>query len=244
MKSEPPGNNGLKWGEMRPLSTKRHDKNDSLRRLFIALSLGAAIICVASCAKTVSVYHPPRLDLTRYGRLGMITFTDNAQPSVANYATEQFQNQIHSAQAGIPIVDLGTEAEVLNSIGSSRLDPAAMVKIGQQYNVSAVFNGSIVYSDVETNVNLNEIAQLKASVDTILHATLSVKLMETGGGATIWSDSAAWQRKLGRLSVNDNAGLTVGTDGYNDAYRKLVPDMVHDVTGDLRGWYTSERVSD
>lgn len=204
--------------------------------------LAVAILFLVSCAKSVNVYHPPRLDLTRYGRMGMLTFNDNAQPSVAEYATEQFQNQIHSAQVGIPIVQLGTEATVLNSIGSNRLDQEAMAKIGERFKVSAVFTGEVVYSDVETNVNLQDILDLKASADTTLNATLSVKLFETEGGATVWSDSTSWKRKLGNVSVNGNTGISIGTKGYEDAYRKLIPDMVYDVTGDFRGRYVKERV--
>ncbi len=229
---------------MKQPAAKGQDKKGSLRDFFVVLSLGIAVFTFASCSKTISVYHPPRLDLARYGRIGMITFTDNAQPSVGDYATEQFRNQIHSAQVGIPIVDLGTEAAVLSRVGSNRLDSDAVMKIGQAYNVSAVFSGSIVYSDVETNVDLMDITQLRAGVDTVLHATMAVKLFETGGGASVWSDSASWQRKLGELKVNANTGFSLGTDGYDDAYRKLVPDMVYDVTGDMRGYYSRERVSD
>lgn len=229
---------------MKRLRVSSQIKKGFLEYLAIAMLAGIFLVSFASCAKKISVYHPPRLDLAKYGRIGMITFSDNAAPSVGDYATGLFQNEVHSAQAGIPIVGLGTEAEVLSRIGSSRLDPEAMMKIGKQYNVSAVFSGSIVYDDIETNVNLNEIARLNASVDAVLHATMSVNLVETGGGATLWSDSASWQRKLGNLSVSEHSGLSIGTDGYNDAYRKLVPDMARDVTGDFRGWYSTERVSD
>lgn len=223
---------------------KRYLKNSFPGRLLCGLLLGAAVVSLISCARTMNVYYPPRLDLTQYGRLGMFTFTDNAQPSVADYATEQFQNQIHSAQVGIPIVQLGTEGEVLNSIGSNRLDSEAMAKIGERYKVSAVFTGDVAYSDVETNVNLQDILDLKASADATLNATLSVDLIETEGGATIWSDSASWKRKLGNVSVNGNTGVSIGTKGYEDAYRKLIPDMVYDVTSDFRGRYVRERVSE
>lgn len=222
---------------------KYHLENYCFRIFPGVFMLAVAILFLASCAKTVNVYYPPRLDLTRYGRMGMITFNDNAQPSVAEYATEQFQNQIHSAQIGIPIVQLGTEAMVLNSIGSNRLDPEAMAKIGERFKVSAVFTGEVVYSDVETNVNLQDILDLKASADTTLNATLSVKLFETEGGATVWSDSTSWKRKLGNVSINGNTGISIGTKGYEDAYRKLIPDMVYDVTRDFRGRYVKERVS-
>ena len=228
---------------MRILIMKSYFKNSFLRNFLGGFLLGVTIFSFTSCARTVNVYYPPRFDLTQFGRLGMITFSDNAHPSVAEYATEQFQNQIHSAQMGIPIVELGTEEEVLKSIGSNHLNLDAMQKIGQQYNVLAVFNGSVVYSDVKTNVNLKDITEFKASVNTTLNATLSVKLIETEGGATVWSDSTSWKRKLGKVSVNENTGISVGTKGYDDAYRKLIPDMVKDITRDFRGRYVKERVN-
>lgn len=221
---------------------KKYWRSRFFRNITSGFLLAATIFFSASCSKTISVYYPPRLDLAPFGRLGMITFSDNAQPSVADYATEQFQNQIHAAQMGIPIVALGNEEEVLNRIGSDRLDPEAMKKIGQEYDVSAVFHGSVVYSDIRPDVSLKDIAKFKANVNATLHATLSVKLMETEGGATVWSDSASWKRNLVNVRVHENAGISVGARGYDDAYRKLIPDMVHDVTGDFRGMYVKERV--
>ena len=204
--------------------------------------LSFAILSIASCTKTVRVYTPPRLDLSQFGRLGLITFSDNAQPSVAQYATDQFQNAIHSAQAGIPIVELGTEKNVLRNIGSNQLDSQARQKIRKQYNVSAIFIGSVVYSDIKTNVDLKDYARLRANVNTTLNATLSVKLIETEGGATVWSNSVSWKRKLGNLNISEHSGVSVGTKGYEDAYRKLVPDMVYDITRDFRGGYVTKRV--
>jgi len=121
-----------------------------------------------SCSKTVRVYHPPHFDLTRYECLGIIAFSDNADPSVSSYATQQFQNQIHSAQAGIPILHLGTENEVLRSVNADRLDFKALQKIGRKYNVVAVFQGSVMYSDIETDLRLKSIRNLKADVDAIV----------------------------------------------------------------------------
>jgi hypothetical protein len=227
---------------MRIFKMKSNSKSGFLRRILGSILLGGAIFSLASCAKTVNVYYPPPFDLTQFGRMGLITFSDNAQPSVAEYATEQFQNQIQSAQMGIPIVELGTEEKVMKSIGSNQLDLEAMQKIGQQYKVSAVFIGSVVYSDVKTDVNLQDLMKLKANVNTTLDGTLSVKLVETEGGATLWSNSASWTRKLGKLSVSERTGISVGARGYDDAYKKLIPDMVRDVTYDFRGRYVKERV--
>lgn len=229
---------------MRVLKVKCYSRNGLLRLFLTCLLLGAPIFFIASCTKTVKVYQPPRVDLAQFGRLGLITFSDNAHPSVADYVTGQFQDRIHSAQALIPIVELGTKENVLKSIGSNQLDSAAMQKIGKKYNVSALFIGDLVYSDVKPNVNLQDLVNLKANVSETLNATLSVKLIETKGGATLWSDSTSWKRKLGGVSVSENSGISVGNRGYADAYRKLVPDMVYDITRNFRGLYVRKQVSE
>ena len=228
---------------MRILNMKQHFGNHLLRKVFYSFLFTVTIFTQFSCTKTIKVYQPPNMDLAQYGRLGMMTFTDNAPQSVAQYGTEQFQNQIQSAQTGIPIVELGTKQKVLQNIGSDQLDSEALQKIGQQFKVSAVFVGDINYSDVKTDVKVEDIVDLKANVNTTLYATLSVKLYETEGGATIWSNSTAWNRKLGKVSVDKNAGVSVGTSGYDDAYKKLIPDMVWDVTHDFRGRYVRQRVA-
>jgi len=139
---------------------------------------------------------------------------------------------------------MGTEKEVLRSIEADRLDFEAFQKIGRKYNVAAVFNGNVQYSDVETDVRLKSVRDLNADVNATLHATLSVQLYETGGGASVWSNSVSWKRKLGQISVNRSGNVSAGMTGYHDAYRKLIPDMTYDVTRDFRGRYIKEKVAD
>ena len=227
---------------MKILEIKSCFKNRFLQHFLKCFLLGTTILFFTSCSSTVRVYHPPRFDLTKLGRLGIITFSDNAQPSVAQYATQQFQSEIQTAQVGIPIVELGTEENVLKSIEASQMDMQAYKKIAQQYKVAAVFSGSVIYSDVKTDVKIKDITKLSGSVKTVLNGTLSVKFVETESGATLWSDSTSWNRKLGGVSVDNKAGVSVGLKGYDDAYRKLIPDMVHAVTHIFRGQYVKERV--
>jgi len=216
----------------------------SIRRLPLLVLLACSAFFPVSCSKTVSVYSPPPFDLNRYERLGIITFTDNADPSVSSYATEQFQNQIHSAQPGIPILQIGNQREVLGSVHAGRLDYEAIKKIGRKYDVPAVFCGNLQYSDIETDVRLKSLRDLNADVNATLHATLSVQLYETGGGASIWSDSVSWKRKLGEIGINKRGNVHAGMKGYHDAYRKLIPDMTYDVTREFRGRYIQKRVAD
>ena len=215
-----------------------------VRRLLPIGLLVGSVCFTMSCSKTVRVYSPPHFNLDRYERLGIITFADNADPSVSSYATQQFQNQIHSAQAGIPMLHIGDEAEVLRSIHADRLDFEAFRKIGRKYDVAAVFYGDVVYSDIKTDVQLKSIRDLSTKVNATLHATMSVQLYETGGGATIWSDSVSWKRNLGGISVNTRGNIAAGMSGYHDAYRKLIPDMTYEITREFRGRYVLEKITD
>jgi hypothetical protein len=213
------------------------------RSLTIGL-LACGICFTTACSKTVRVYQEPSVDLNRYERLAIIAFTDNADPSVSSYATQQFQDQIHAAQGGIPILQIGSENEVLRSVGANRLDFEAFRKIGRKYNVTAVFFGDILYSDIETDVKLKSIRDLNANMKATLHATMSVQLYETDGGATVWSDSVSWKRNLGAISVNKRGDVSGGMKGYHDAYRKLIPDMTYDVTRAFRGRYIQQQIAD
>jgi hypothetical protein len=175
--------------------------------------------------------------------VGIIDCTTNADPSISRYATQQFQEYIHSAQAGIHFIELGTQEEMLNAVKSDKLDSEAIKKIGEKYNVAAVFHSDIVYSDVNTDVNMRDIFDLKTKVQTYLYATLSARLNETDTGANIWRDSSSFKRTLAKFKYNKDGDASFGMSGYHDAYRKLIPDMVNAVTRDFRGKYVKERLN-
>ena len=216
------------------------------KRHFHFLCHGCLVILIVcslfACAKTALVYVQPRLDLTNYVRVGIIDFTTNADPSISRYATQQFQEYIHAAQAGIHIIELGTHEEMLHAVEANRLDSEAIQKIGEIYNVAAVFQSDIEYSDVKTDVNMRDIFNLNTKVQTYLYATLSARLNETGTGANVWSDSSSFKRTLAKFKYSKNGDASFGMSGYNDAHRKLIPDMVNAVTKDFRGTYVKERV--
>lgn len=206
------------------------------------LILAGVLTGCAGHTETVVVNHPPRLDLFPYKPIGVIAFTDNAVPSLGQYATEQFQNRIHAAQTGLPLLYLGSQSEVLSSVGMRELNFEAYRKIGERYNVAAVFSGDLTYEEIDTDFNLKSIADLKADVSQVLHATLAVRLYETQSGASVWSDSARWKRKLSTMNFNTEQGVSVDADGYRDAYRQLIPDMIEDVTRVFRSYSTREKI--
>ena len=213
-------------------------------RLLCQRCLLILIVCsFFACAKTALIYVPPRLDLTEYVRVGIIDCTTNADSSISRYATQQFQEYIHSAQAGIHFIELGTQEEMLNVFESNKLDSEAIQKIGEKYNVAAVLQGDIEYSDIKTDVNMKNILNLKTKVQAYLYATLSARLNETGTGANIWSNSSSFKRTLAKFKYSKDGDASFGMSGYDDAYRKLIPDMVNAVTMDFRGKYVKERLN-
>src|SRR6185295_3626333 len=99
--------------------------------------LGTALL--AGCSgggHYVNVDVPPRFDVAGMGPVGLIEFTSNADATINQYATQQFQQRLLAAQPGTRVVSLGSMDSVLASVGSSRLDGEAVKKIGKKYEVA------------------------------------------------------------------------------------------------------------
>ena len=88
----------------------------------------------------------PRMDLRRYGTIGIVEFATNSDPSLNSYATLQFQESVKEANPGLPILELGNRATVLAAVGATQFNPETITRIGKKYGVRAVFLGEIAYS--------------------------------------------------------------------------------------------------
>src|SRR5690348_5312713 len=99
--------------------------------------LGLLVALAACSSNTVLVPVPPRMDLKRYGALGIVEFASN-EPGSAGQATRRFQEQVQAAQPGTPFLELGNRETVLAAVGARELDAAALRKIGQKYGVRAL----------------------------------------------------------------------------------------------------------
>src|SRR6266850_3134392 len=146
------------------------------------------------CSSTVLVPVPPRVDLKSYGTLGIVEFGSNSERGINARATRQFQEQIQAAQPGTRFVELGSREELLAAFGGRQLDPAALKKIGEKYGVAAVFLGDIAYSEPRMDVKISDVYKLEGGVRAEVRGEISSRLMETGTGASVWSNSA-WVRK-------------------------------------------------
>ena len=207
-------------------------------RSFLAPILLAVLLATGNgCSSTVLVSVPPRVDLKGYGTLGVVDFTSNAGGAGGARATQQLQEQIQAAQPGTRFIALGSREAVLAAVGRNQLDADAAKRIGKRYGVDALFLGEIAYSDAKTDIRVNDLTKLDAGLRTEVKGDISARLVETAGGASVWSNSGWVRRQIGRVNVSEQ-GIS-GSMTKSDPREEMVPALVYQITHDFRP--TTER---
>ncbi len=203
--------------------------------LCIAIVLMAEIL---SCGKKVMV--PPRIDLKQYEVIGIIEFRSSSEGELGSYATKKFTEAMRMDQGMIRIVKLGKEADLLRSVGENWLTQAAYMALGEKHKVSTIVTGKVVVSDVRPDVTITPgggYVSFRADVD----ATLSVEMIETGNGASIWNNIASATGNVGHVSLFGGRAFTFDADDPEEAYGKLVNDLVDKTTKDFRVTWERKR---
>jgi len=197
----------------------------------IALTVAALMPFLTGCASRY-VWVGPRLDLRPHTPVGLVTFTiENAQGELNQLATRRFAEAAFAGQEGIEILELGDAETVLAQVGEPELGPRAAQRIGTEYDVPAVFVGHLVVSNVKPSGALPPFGgpQLRATVSV----ELTVRLLSTGSGGTLWTRSARATETVGEIGLV-NGRPYFGAENPDDAYGRLVEDLVFQVTDDLR----------
>src|SRR5213592_3710346 len=181
------------------------------------------ILTETACASQ-RVLVPPRLNLAPYGQIGLVTFTaENARGSLHEFATRRFSEYVLAAQTGIEVLELGPPDSVLRRTRAPELGPAAAQALGGERGVPVVFFGHLKVSNVKATVS----------------AELSVELLSTKSGGTLWRSSATASEKVGGLSLVGGEPIFSAKDP-NNAYGQLVNRLVYAVTYDLRSTWVKQ----
>jgi hypothetical protein len=178
------------------------------------------------------VWVAPRLDLHPHSPVGLVTFTvENAQGELPALATRRFAEAAFAGQDGIEILELGDAETVLADVGEPELGPRAVQRIGTAHEVPAVFVGHLIVSDVKPSGALPPFGgpQIRATVSV----ELTVRLLSTATGGTLWSRSARATETVGEIGLV-NGRPYFGAEDPDEAYGRLVELLVDDVTLDLR----------
>lgn len=210
----------------------------SNRRLAIAL-LPAL---VAGCAsKTVLVQLPPQVDMRAFPITGIVEFVANADETIAQRATRQFQESVQHAQPGTRFIELGTRDQVLAAVDARELDAQAVRKIGQKFGVAALVLGEVTYADPKIEVVGFDPAKLQGAVKAELKGDMSGRLLETGSGASVWSSSSWAKRQLGSVRVSADGGVSARMS-QSSPRDEMIPDMVYHLTHDFRPTSRRQRI--
>jgi glucosamine 6-phosphate synthetase-like amidotransferase/phosphosugar isomerase protein len=189
------------------------------------------IVAVLACGGT-KVMVPPRIDLQQHEVLAIIEFTSSNEGKLGELATTRFMEEVRIDQGLVRIVELGSEEEALRQVGSDRLDRAAYLALGQEHNVATIFTGELEISDIRPAVSISgDLRNFGAAAD--VDATLTVQMIETASGASLWSRSASVTQRVGQVSLIGGRPV-FDADDPEHAYGELVHVLVDLVTADFK----------
>jgi hypothetical protein len=174
---------------------------------------------------------PARLSLQPYGRVALVTFTtEDANRELSTTATQRFAEALLASQSGVELLELTTADTALRALAAAGDASALAQALGREKNVPAVFLGQLKMTGVKprglvSSGGLN----LKASVS----GELTVRLVSTSTGGTVWRSSSAANGTVGKVALSDNLPRVAVRDP-KEAYGEIVDELVRGVTRDLR----------
>jgi hypothetical protein len=193
------------------------------------------VVCGALALSACGAHYaqvPARLSLQPYGRVALVTFAaEDANPDLSVLATQRFADELLASQSGIELMELTSADTALHALAAAGNATALAQALGREKHVPAVFLGQLKVSGVKPRGRLSAAGGLnvKASVS----AELTVKLVSTTTGGTMWRSSSATDGTVGRLAMAGNLP-SVAVRDPNEAYGEMVGDLVRSVTRDLR----------
>ena len=183
----------------------------------------------ACSAKYTAV--PARLALAPYGRIAVVTFsTDQSNSGMSALATQRFAEALLASQSGFELLELDAADSTLKGLAANGDGVALAQALGRQRNVPAVFVGQLKVSGVKPRGKLSVSGM---NVRAAVSAELTVRLLSTTTGGTVWRSSSAANGTVGKLSLSGSLPSIAMRD-KEEAYGEVVGQLVSDVTRDLR----------
>jgi hypothetical protein len=205
------------------------------------LTLLALLVGCSSSTRTVRVAVPPRMDLKPYPVVGIVTFSSNRNDAeLERLASQKFLEQVQAAQPGTRVVELGSQQELLSSVGRSNFDPAALRAVKTKHEVDALIVGRVDVERAKPRVEVSTLWKaVSASAD--VNVALWARVYETQSGATMWTDSS----KLTTTIAHGDFTKTSASGSIRDTettYGRMIERMTCDITDAFREHYVLKRV--
>lgn len=194
-----------------------------------ALALCGALALSACSPKYAAV--PARLDLAPYGRIAIVAFsTEQSNSVMSTLATQRFAEALLKSQSGVELLELDGGDASLKSFAADADAAAMALALGREKNVPAVFVGHLKVSGVKPRGNLSVSGM---NVRAAVSAELTVRLLSTRTGGTMWRSSSAANGTVGRIGLS-GALPSIAMRDKEEAYGEVVGQLITNVTRDLR----------
>jgi len=205
--------------------------NPRLPLVAALLSLGPLAAACSHTPPPPQVLEPARVDLSRFGTLGLVEFSSGAVDGFGASVSRDFLAAIQSAQPGTPVLELGDQRKLLAQVGASGFDPAAVKAVGATYSVDALVVGALDAQRVSPKVAFDPGAWMTASA--VLEGSLHVRILDTHTGATLWSNLSRAREEVAHMSVSGSGVSGVGADAPDEARQRMVERLVNRSTDDF-----------
>src|SRR3954471_21820624 len=168
-------------------------------RLQYALAV-CGTLALSACASKYSQV-PARLSLAPYGRIALVTFsTDQSNGGMSSLATQRCAEALLASQTGVELLELGSADSSLRDLSASTDGATLAQALGKRRNVPAVFVGFLKVSNMKPSGHLDGSGM---NVRAGVSAELTVRLLSTSTGGTVWRSSAAANGTVGRINITD-----------------------------------------
>jgi hypothetical protein len=194
-----------------------------------ALALCGALLLLGCSSKYSQL--PARLDLAQYGRVALLAFSaEQPNDAMSALATQRFAEALLASQSGVELLEIGSADSVLKALPANADGATIAQALGKQKNVPAVFVGTLKLSKVKPKGHLDASG---VNVRAGVSAELTVRLISTSTGGTVWRSSSVADGTVGRLNISDRLP-SIAVRDKEEAFGEVVHQLIVDVTRDLR----------
>ncbi|MGD2186924.1 MAG: hypothetical protein PVI71_12385 [Desulfobacterales bacterium] len=221
---------------MQTLTLSKYRQLSHMKILGSMMVLTLTLAIFYGCSHTEKVLVPPKVELNAYRSIGVIEFSTNAEDTLKTYVTQNFIQNVQSAQPGTRILELGDQEQLLRALGHSRINPETIQSIGRKYKVDAVILGHLQVSTIKPKINVFTAAKA-LNAKAYIEAALRTRILETDSGATLWTKATTGKTQVARINLMEGGPISFGVSDPKEKYGKLVPDLVYVNTHDFRSTY-------
>jgi hypothetical protein len=211
----------------------------------MVFGLGVVMLLATGCSsdgtRTVREPVPPRIDLRAYPTVGLVGFSSNARGELDRISTQRFLRAVQAAQPGSRVVELGSEQQVLASVGRRNWDRETIRMVKEQHGVDAVVLGHLEVVKSKPEVAFSSFVK-RMSVSQDVNVELTARLMETDSGATMWTDGAKTTANLANASFDKYGGGSFNASDPDATYGEMIDGLVYRVTDGFRTHWVTRRV--